>query len=172
MTNYLIDTNVFIEAKNRHYGFDFCPAFWDWLIDQNHTRNIASIDEVAKELHVVDDDLASWARRQNASFFLPKNEKVVQQAGLVSDWVCNSNNGYRDNAITTFLAAADYWLVAHALALECTVVTHEIRVSVNSKKHIKIPNVCDGFNLGCINPYEMLRVEGARFVLGSSEKLA
>ena len=29
MTNYLIDTNVFIEAKNRHYGFDFCPAFWD-----------------------------------------------------------------------------------------------------------------------------------------------
>lgn len=29
---YLLDANVFIEAKNRYYGFDFCPAFWNWLI--------------------------------------------------------------------------------------------------------------------------------------------
>jgi len=28
---YLLDTNVFIEAKNRYYGFGFCPAFWDWI---------------------------------------------------------------------------------------------------------------------------------------------
>ncbi|ANT65111.1 hypothetical protein Ptc2401_01341 [Prosthecochloris sp. CIB 2401] len=25
---YLLDANVFIQAKNLHYGFDFCPAFW------------------------------------------------------------------------------------------------------------------------------------------------
>lgn len=29
---YLLDANVFIQAKNRHYGFDFCPAFWDGSI--------------------------------------------------------------------------------------------------------------------------------------------
>ena len=29
---YLLDANVFIAAKNLHYGFDFCPAFWDWLV--------------------------------------------------------------------------------------------------------------------------------------------
>jgi len=23
---YLLDANVFIAAKNLHYGFDFCPA--------------------------------------------------------------------------------------------------------------------------------------------------
>ena len=28
---YLLDTNVFIQAKNLHYGFDFCPAFWEWI---------------------------------------------------------------------------------------------------------------------------------------------
>jgi hypothetical protein len=28
---YLLDSNVFIQAKNLHYGFDFCPAFWDWI---------------------------------------------------------------------------------------------------------------------------------------------
>ena len=25
---YLLDSDVFIRAKNDHYGFDFCPAFW------------------------------------------------------------------------------------------------------------------------------------------------
>jgi hypothetical protein len=29
---YLLDANVFIAAKNLHYGLDFCPAFWDWLV--------------------------------------------------------------------------------------------------------------------------------------------
>ena len=29
MTRYLLDANVLIQAKNLHYGFDFCPAFWD-----------------------------------------------------------------------------------------------------------------------------------------------
>jgi len=28
---YLLDADVFIRAKNLHYGLDFCPAFWDWL---------------------------------------------------------------------------------------------------------------------------------------------
>ncbi len=32
---YLLDADVFIRAKNLHYGFDFCPAFWEWLIAQN-----------------------------------------------------------------------------------------------------------------------------------------
>jgi hypothetical protein len=28
MTTYLLDSNIFIQAKNLHYGLDFCPAFW------------------------------------------------------------------------------------------------------------------------------------------------
>ena len=32
---YILDANVFIEAKNRRYGLDFCPAFWEWLIEGN-----------------------------------------------------------------------------------------------------------------------------------------
>ena len=32
---YLLDANVFIQAKNLHYGLDFCPAFWEWLAEKN-----------------------------------------------------------------------------------------------------------------------------------------
>jgi hypothetical protein len=38
MTDYLLDANVFIQAKNLHYGFDFCPGFWDWLVASNSAR--------------------------------------------------------------------------------------------------------------------------------------
>jgi len=63
-----------------------------------------------------------------------------------------------------FLEGADYWLVAHALAHGCAVVTHE--VPANTTREIKIPNACHSLNLNCMNPYEMLRQERARFVLG------
>lgn len=39
---YLLDANVFIQAKNLHYGLDFCPAFWDWLIDNNREGRVFS----------------------------------------------------------------------------------------------------------------------------------
>ena len=67
MTRYLLDTNVFIQARNLHYGFDFCPAFWDWLIEQNAAGVVASIDKVADELAAGDDDLSDWATAKGGS---------------------------------------------------------------------------------------------------------
>lgn len=67
-------------------------------------------------------------------------------------------------AVSTFLQVADYYLVAHALAHGLTLVTHEIASS--STKRIKIPDACIGLGIKCMTPYEMLRNEHARFVLG------
>ena len=43
---YLLDADVFIRAKNLHYGFDFCPAFWDWLAQQSDAGIVKSIEKV------------------------------------------------------------------------------------------------------------------------------
>ena len=163
MTAYLVDSNVFIQAKNLHYGFDFCPAFWDWLVEQNGANRVASIEKVADELQAGDDELAEWAAAQGDGFFLPPDGEVLPALRNVSDWA--SVHGYQPAAVATFLQVADYWLVAHALAHECIVVTHEIPADTTSK--IKIPNACIGLGLRCMNPYEMLRRERARFVLGT-----
>ena len=162
MTSYLVDSNVFIQAKNLHYGFDFCPAFWDWLVEQNDAGRVASIDKVADELQAGDDELAEWAAARGDGFFLPPNDAVLPALGTVSNWV--SGHGYQPAAVATFLQVADYWLVAHALAHDCIVVTHEVPADTSSK--IKIPNACIGLGLRCMNPYEMLCRESARFVLG------
>ena len=87
---------------------------------------------------------------------------MLSVLGAVSDWA--SGQEYQPAAVATFLQVADYWLVAHALAHECIVVTHEVPADTASK--IKIPNACIGLGLRCMNPYEMLRRERARFILG------
>lgn len=45
-------------------------------------------------------------------------------------------------------------------------VTHEVAAA--STKKIKIPNACIGVGVKCMNPYEMLRRERARFILGAA----
>ena len=47
---YLLDTNVFIEAKNRYYGFDFYPAFWDRIIAKSAEGKAFSIEKVGEEI--------------------------------------------------------------------------------------------------------------------------
>ena len=168
MTVYLLDTNVFIQAKNLHYGFDFCPAFWEWLVVQNDKGMVASIEKVADELHAADDELAEWAAVRGDDFFLSPNDAVLPALAVVSNWA--SGSGYQPSAVTTFQQVADYWLIAHALAHKCIVVTHE--VPANTARKVKIPNACIGLGVRCMNPYEMLRRERARFVLGTGRAAA
>jgi hypothetical protein len=47
---YLLVANIFIQAKRLHYGFDFCPAFWEWLDANNRSSTVFSIEKVRDEL--------------------------------------------------------------------------------------------------------------------------
>ena len=159
---YLLDANEFIQAKNLHYGLDFCPAFWEWLVEKNAAGMVFSIDKVADELEAGSDDLTIWMHQQSPGLFRRTGAHVMPHFATVSTWVMGQN--YEQTAINTFLQVADYYLIAHALADTLVVVTHEIPAS--SAKKIKIPNVCAGLGLRFLTPYQMLRVERARFVLG------
>lgn len=117
---------------------------------------------------VLADELAQWAEVQGDEFFLPPDDAVLPALRTVGDWA--SEHGYQPSAVTTFLQVADYWLVAHALAYKCIVVTHEVPADTTRK--IKIPSACIGLGLRCMNPYEMPRRERARFVLGTTNVAA
>ncbi|MCX6354039.1 MAG: DUF4411 family protein [Candidatus Aureabacteria bacterium] len=159
---YLLDANVFMQAKNLHYGLDFCPAFWDWLITNNSAQRVFSIEKVGDEIEAGADELANWAAQRGDGFFLKPDSPMLPALGSVSNWVTKQN--YDPAAVNTFLQIADYYLIAHALAHGYTVVTHEI--ASTSTKKIKIPNVCIGLKIKCMTPFEMLRHERARFILG------
>ncbi len=159
--SYLLDANVFIQAKNLHYGLDFCPAFWEWIIENNNTKKVYSIDKVADEIYAGKDELVNWIKDKR-TLFLETDTGTANQFSTVSNWAVNNN--YEPSAINTFLQVADFYLIAHALNHEFSVVTHE--VPSNSTKSIKIPNACIGLKLKYMTPYEMLRRERAKFVLG------
>lgn len=160
---YLLDANVFMQAKNLHYGFDFCPAFWNWLLEQNVAGKVFSIEKVEDEILAGDDELSDWVRDRGHALFLPPSDAVMACFPEVSPRV--SGNTYQPAAVNTFLQVADYYLVSHALATGAVVVTHE--TPANTPKRVKIPNVCIGLDIKCMTPYEMLRFEKARFVLPS-----
>lgn len=160
---YLLDANIFIQAKNLHYGFDFCPAFWDWLEVKNAAQQVFSIQQIQDELHAGNDELSDWAANRGENFFLPPDNAVLPVLQQVSIWAASQN--YKPAAVSTFLQVADYWLVAYALAHGHTIVTHEVPKDTPSK--IQIPNACVGLGIRFMNPYQMLRHERARFVLGN-----
>lgn len=159
---YLLDANVFIAAKDLHYGMDFCPAFWDWLIHANRAGRVFSVERVRDELTGGNDSLAQWADERGPAFYRPADAATLPALGTVADWV-NQHDQYTPAARNTFLQIADYYLVAQALAGGHTVVTHE--KPENSRHRVKIPNVCLAISVPHINPFEMLRREHARFIL-------
>lgn len=159
---YLLDADVFIRAKNLHYGFDFCPAFWEWLVERNGERSVFSVEKVGDEVKAIADELSTWAAARGDEFFLRPHASVTPSLAAVSAWA--SGQRYEASAVSTFLQVADYYLVAQAHAGGHVVVTHEIPAA--STRKIKIPDACIGLGIKCMTPYEMLRVERARFVLG------
>ena len=67
---YLLDANVFMQAKNLHYGLDFCPAFWEWLILNNKEKRVISIEKVEDEINAGSDELSTWASKRGPDFFI------------------------------------------------------------------------------------------------------
>ena len=105
-------------------------------------------------------------------FVSSKDAEAVQMFTLAQIWLGAStlsnlgaayNDGVRRKEIWCNAVVADYCFVAHALAHECIVVTHEGSADTSSK--IKIPNAFVGVR--CMNRAEMLRRERAKLALGT-----
>jgi hypothetical protein len=160
---YLIDANVLIDAKNRHYAFDIVPAFWDWLKQAHQSGKVFTVQKVYDEVVAGGDDLSIWIQGLPTAFRITPGNRETASLSAVSQWAAGSNN-YDQGAVSTFMAAADYFLVAQAHCLGYTVVTQE-KAAAGSKKRVKIPDACNAMGVKCMTPFKMLREEGARFRL-------
>ncbi|HST46292.1 DUF4411 family protein [Jatrophihabitans sp.] len=157
---YLLDANVLIDAKNRYFAFDIVPAFWDWLAAQHSAGKVFIVQAVHDEIVSGGDELANWVKAQPASFSLAPTAADAASLTSVSAWA--NGSGFKAAAVSDFLQAADYFIVAQALTLGFAVVTLE-KPDPLSKKRIKIPDACAAVGVTWITPFEMLRAEGAKF---------
>ena len=133
MNKYVVDANVFIQAKNDHYGMDFCPGFWEWLIDGCKKGKVCSIKAICDELSQTptddedEDELSKWVKTQGNGLFLPHDQLMTDQLPVVAQWA--NSQRYTPGAVSTFLGCADFYIVAFALAHKHTVVTRAYALS-------------------------------------------
>jgi hypothetical protein len=160
---YLMDSNAFMEANRLYYAFDIAPGFWDWLGDASLADQVASIDAVKDEITAGSGDLVAWVRARPSTFWLTDTNAVVAAMARLSAWATDPARQYRQEAIDEFLDSADYKLIAHAMAVGATVVTRE-QPAPDSKKKIKIPDVCKAFGVLWADPFSLYRTLGMRLV--------
>jgi len=159
---YCLDANTFIEAHRRYYALDTFPVVWQWLLD--HHENIGSIGAVYRELKESGDVLSVWVKQhKQAGFFRFDDDSTKVQENYVAVVnMVNNHPHYSPEQKSRFLSGADPWLIAYAATHNCLLVTHEQAVGADSKK-VKIPNVCNEFNVAYLDTFTMLRQEQAVF---------
>ena len=158
---YLIDTNILITAKNSYYPFDFCSGFWAFVQDKLVGNDINLISSVQREILAHDDEIANWVLNLNPTV-LDDTAAEVQAifSGIANDVMQGRiSPSFSQSEKDRFLSGADPLLIATAKHLNYTIVTNEKAVPHNSSK-IKMPNVCDYYDVRYITPFEMLRQLG------------
>jgi len=162
---FVLDSDVFITAKNRYYAFAICPGFWDSLLHHHSKGHVFSIDRVRSELLAgrKTEDLVRWVKEQAPSeFFVGVDDEAITDAyGRVMLWVQRSPQ-YFDQAKADFAKGADGWLVAYGMVHNVTVVTNE-QSRPGSQNQVKLPDVCMQFDVAYEDTFAMLTDLGVRF---------
>lgn len=168
MPLFIVDTNFFIQSHRITYPLDVVEGFWEKVIKISKEHKVISIDKVKNEIFKNDDELKKWIQDNlPEGFFKPtETPEVLDNYRKVVNWANSKNDFYIPRATTEFLDFnnADAWLVAYALSLEDNgiIITQEIS-QPNRKNKIKIPDVCDAFDIHYKNIIEMFRELGERF---------
>jgi hypothetical protein len=163
--NYLLDANTLIEAKNRYYQMSICPGYWDWLRKANHAGEVVSIRSVRDELLRGNDALAEWTKG-HAPLFLEESDQATQTAfAQVAQHVASTAPQMKAGALDEFLGGADPWLIAKAMTINATVVTHE-QLNLAARRKFLIPNVFQHFGVSFVDTFELLNALEAWFVWG------
>ena len=133
-----------IQDKARNVGFDWEEREQVW-------------DKVKEEIFSGNDQLSDWLR-ENQACFIQKNMSDIEVINAYSRIIQNvaDNPRYSEAAKEEFARVADSWICAHALAHKYVVVTEET-YDPNSKKRVKIPNICKDYEIEYIDMIRFFR---------------
>src|ERR1017187_10012537 len=81
----------------------------------------------------------------------------ARDGGLSAKYVEDKYDNSSPAKVGDFLAKADCWIIAHAVAKRGTVVTRESKVDKTSQTP-KVPNVCETFDVPFIQTFELLKL--------------
>lgn len=165
---FLLDTNCFITPCNTFYPFSFAPAYWDVILQEQEKGRICTIEEVREEIFRKEDQIKSWMESNvfSKDFFRSMDECAMKKFSEIINWVYSHpvfSNAEKEKFSSQ---KTDGFLVSYAGSRNIVLVTLEKRQPDPKCKKIKIPNLCEQFQVESIDLFEMLKRLGVSFVLG------
>lgn len=154
---YVFDTNSFRVFGN--YYPEVFGRFWDQLnacVDQGR---LTSVREVRRELEAqnASEHLGVWIEEHQSIFYTPSEEEMHLVAAIFA--VEHFRQLIGEKQRLRGLPVADPFIVARARVTGSCVVTEEA-LKPNAAK---VPNVCEHFQVECINVQGFLNREGWRY---------
>lgn len=159
---YALDANILISSNRSLYPFDIAPSFWNQLKEKGDNK-IVLVDKIRDEIYRNDDQLSQWLKTSEDSFILKDSgdENIFLNYSQIITFI-QSSRQYTEVAKAEFASVADSWLCAHALTYGYIIVTQET-YDPNIKNRVKIPNICQKFNITYIDLLQFMREIGIRF---------
>lgn len=142
---YVFDSDPLINLFRHYYPRRF-PTLWEQFDALVSGGELISVREVFNEIGSSGDSLGTWAKDQKNILFL---ETTVEEFKFVAEifQVHHFQAMIRKQERFKGKPVADPFVIARAKILNACVVTQEKKTD----KAAKIPNVCDYFEIDCIN---------------------
>ena len=154
---YVVDSSSLIQM-NRENPIDIFPSLWKELEDLIKKGLLISHEEVFNEISQQDDMLEEWAKKNKSLFKKP----TITQTKIVKEIL----KKYPSVIKVDSLYQADPWLIALTKELKDAKqkMLWEIKRLIVTEEKIKgnkirIPLVCNDYNIDCIDRIEMFREE-------------
>lgn len=162
MKRYLFDTNFFLDSALRYYSPTFFAEFWQLIQHLSKKDNFRSIGKVKKELIAKDDWISNFIKNLPRNFFINETKYLETYATVINH---SQQLNVTDLAKEKFANEnrADAWLVAVALKDRYSIVSNETIVDNKERKNIKIPRICQGLNIECINIFNFINENNIEF---------
>jgi len=154
---YVFDTSSLRVLRN-FYPQRF-PSFWELFEAQVVSGEVISVREVRRELDIQLEQchLREWVEGHPELFPQPNADEMRFAAEILAIPRFRALVGRK--AVLMGTPVADPFVVAGARRRSGSVVTEESR----RDNAVKIPNICDHFNVDCINLEAFLQQHGWRF---------
>lgn len=159
MSIYVFDSSALMHLFDYYYESRF-PTLWKKFYQSVESEQVVSVREVRNEIdghHNKERRINQWAKQNTELFTIPTLEEMqfVQEIFKVEHFQVIIS---RKNLLSG-KPVADPFVIAKAKIIDETVVTNE----ANKPHGAKIPNICEHFNVKCMDLEKFMEVEDWRF---------
>ena len=158
---YVFDTSAFVGLQQRRTPMDVFPSVWDMLLELIEDERIISPNHVKYEISQKTDEVSEWLLSSGIDF-IDESELSANSYPNVISKMSKGVISLRSGKVVRLRKRdydnhywADPWVVSLALDRGAAVVTDE----ASGGGMLKIPDVCEHFDVECLNVIDVMRRE-------------